>query len=256
MRRQFAEAGVPQPRFAAVRGLPERRRAIEEVGLPAVLKPADGEGQRGVFRVDSLDDVDAHLHVALASSPGGEAVLEEFVAGTELLAVVANNKVLTLSDRLTEPFGVASAHVYPAAMYGMQQDETERLALRAASALGLRDSTAVVELIAADDGRIVVIGCSSSVPPVIAELVRHSQPAAARFFALPPGRVTRIGSLDKVLAAPGVVHAELHLQPGEMIYPVRAGADRRGYVVAVADTNLGALERAEAAATLVDVEVE
>ena len=69
MRRRLAEAGVPQPRFAALRSIAERARAADEVGFPAVLKPADSGGQRGVFRVESLDDVDAHLHEALAGVP-------------------------------------------------------------------------------------------------------------------------------------------------------------------------------------------
>ena len=73
---------------------------------------------------------------------------------------------------------------------------------------------------------------------------------------LPTGRVLSVGSLEKVLAFPGVVQAELYLQPGETIRPVRLDGDRRGYVIAVADTNVEALERAEAAARLVDVIVE
>ena len=68
MRRRRADAGIPLPRFAAVRTLSETRRAAGEVGFPAVLKPADSGGQRGVFRVESLDDVDRHLHEALAAS--------------------------------------------------------------------------------------------------------------------------------------------------------------------------------------------
>jgi len=36
---------------------------------------------------------------------------------------------------------------------------------------------------------------------------------------------------------------------------VRLDGDRRGYVIATGETNLEALERAEAAARLVDVEV-
>jgi hypothetical protein len=59
-----------------------------------------------------------------------------------------------------------------------------------------------------------------------------------------------------VLAFPGVVQAETFLQVGETIRPVRLDADRRGYVIAVGDTNVQALERAEAAATLLDVAVE
>ena len=85
----LAEAGVPQPQFAAVRSLHEGRAALETVGLPAVLKPADSGGQRGVFRIDSADDLDAHLHAALAeSSAEQECILEGFVDGTEMNGIV------------------------------------------------------------------------------------------------------------------------------------------------------------------------
>ena len=55
---------------------------------------------------------------------------------------------------------------------------------------------------------------------------------------------------------PGVVQADAYLQVGETIRPVRLDGDRRGYVIAIADTNLEALDRAEAAAKLLDVEVD
>jgi biotin carboxylase len=89
---------------------------------------------------------------------------------------------------------------------------------------------------------------------------RFKQPLAIRFLTaepgpLPAGLVVRIGSLEKVLAFPGVVQAETYLQVGEIIRPVRLDGDRRGYVIAIAETNVEALERAEAAARLVDVEV-
>jgi hypothetical protein len=98
------------------------------------------------------------------------------------------------------------------------------------------------------------------VPDEVA-LPRFSQPLAIRFFTaepgpLPTGRVTRIGSLDAVLAAEGVVQAETYLQLGETIRPVRRDGDRRGYVIAVGDSGSEALERAELAAALLEVEVE
>ena len=72
MRRLLAEAGVPQPRFAAARDLASARAAAETVGFPAVLKPADSGGQRGIFRLESIDDLDAHLHAG-ARRVGGRA---------------------------------------------------------------------------------------------------------------------------------------------------------------------------------------
>ena len=297
MRRRLAEAGVPQPRFAALRRLSERHRALDEVGVPAVLKPADSGGQRGVFRIDSMDDIEAHLHEAISSSPTGEAILEEFVDGVEMNGIViargGEPMPLTLSDRLRPPgigFGVGWIHVYPATVYGHQLEESERVAAYAVKVLGLENGIAFPQLIAAPDGRVAMVECAARIPGgQMADLVRHAvgvdlvevqlrfalgdelpdelvrphftQPLAIRFLTaepgpLPAGRVVRVGSLEKVLAFPGVVQAETYLQVGETIRPVRLDGDRRGYVIAVADTNLQALERAEAAARLVDVEVE
>jgi biotin carboxylase len=297
MRRRLGEAGVPQPRFAAVRSLAERRRAADEVGFPAVLKPADSGGQRGVFRVESLDDIDGHLHEALAASPSGEAILEEFVDGMEMNGIVlardGESIPLTLSDRMRPPgigFGVGWIHVYPASIYGAQLEESERIAGHTVHALGLRTGVAFPQLIAAPDGRVVVVECAARIPGgQMADLVRWAvgvdlvevqirmalgdelpdelvqpkfeQPLAIRFLTaqpgpLPTGRVEWIGPLDKVLAFPGVVQADVYLQVGETIRPVRLDGDRRGYVIATAGTNLEALDRAEAAARLLDVEVE
>jgi biotin carboxylase len=297
MRRRFADAGVPQPRFAAVRTISETRRAAEEVGFPAVLKPADSGGQRGVFRVESLDDIQAHLHEALIASPTGEAILEQYVDGIEMNGIVIARGdeaiPLTLSDRLRPPgqgFGVGWIHVYPATIYGTQLEEAERVAQHTVHALGLENAIAFPQLIARPDGGVSVVECAARIPGgQMADLVRWAtgidlveiqlrfalgeelpddvvlpkfkQPLAIRFLTaqpgpLPTGRVTQIGPLDKVLAFPGVVQADVYLQIGETIRPVRLDGDRRGYVIATADTNLEALERAEAAARLLDVEVE
>ena len=296
MRRQLAEEGVPQPRFAAARTLHEARAAAETVGFPAVLKPADSGGQRGVFRLDSMDDLDAHLHAALAESAEGEVILESFHDGLELNGLViargGSAFPLTLSDRLRPPgvgFGVGWIHVYPATVYGAMLEEAERVAVHAVHALGLQDGIAFPQLLAIE-GQVLVIEVAARIPGgQMADLARHAvgvdlvdvalrqalgepvpdelcrprfqQPLAIRFFTaepgpLPTGRVVSVGSLDKVRAFPGVVQADTYLQVGELIRPVRLDGDRRGYVIAVADTNVEALERAEAAARLLDVVVE
>jgi biotin carboxylase len=297
MRRRLADAGVAQPQFAAVRNLHEGYAALELVGFPAVLKPADSGGQRGVFRLESADDLEAHLHAALAESPTEEAIVEEYVDGLELngLVVVRDGKatLLTLSDRLRPPgvgFGVGWIHVYPATIFADQLEEAERIAVHAVHALGLRDGIAFPQLLATAERGVLVIEVAARIPGgQMADLARHAvgvdlveialrqalgedvpdelvepkftQPLAIRFLTaepgpLPIGTVTAVGGLEKVLAFPGVVQADVFLSEGETIRPVRLDGDRRGYVIAIADTNLEALERAEAAAKLVDVVVE
>jgi biotin carboxylase len=297
MRRTLAEEGIPQPGYAAVRNLAEGRSAIESVGLPAVLKPVDSGGQRGVFRIGAPGDLESHLHSALAESPAREAILEGFVEGTEMNGIVVvrggDARLVTLSDRLRPPgvgFGVGWIHLYPATIHSDQLALAEHVAERSVAALGLRDGIAFPQLIASPDGGVSVVEVAARIPGgQMADLVRHavgvdlvelafrfalgeevpdelatprfSQPLAIRFLTaspgpLPTGRVTRIGMLDPVLASDGVVQAETYLVEGETIRPVRLDGDRRGYVIATADTSIEALERAEAAARLLEVEVE
>jgi biotin carboxylase len=293
MRLAFAEHGVPQPRYAAVRDYASAKAAGETIGFPAVLKPADSAGQRGLFLVHDMDDLARNLPLTLTASPTQEAVLEEFHAGREvntlLVAREDDVKLITASDRLRPEgvgFGVALAHLYPSTLYGDAVAEVERVALAAVHAIGLRNGIAYPQLLVSADGvRVVEIaaripgGQMVEVPrygvgidlvevalkqalgePVTDELVtpRFQQPFAICFLTaepgpLPTGEVHSVGPLDKALAFPGVDRVETWIEIGETIRPVRTDGDRRGYVIARGSTNLEALERAEAAASLIDV---
>jgi biotin carboxylase len=296
MRRRLADAGVSQPRFAAIRHVREVRPAADAVGFPAVLKPADSAGQRGLFLVQTVDDVERHLHAALAQSTDEEAILESYHAGLEvnglLVARGGEVTVVTLSDRRRAAgagFGVALAHVYPSTLFGDALDEVERVGRSTVHALGLRDGIAYPQVIWGDDGVARLIEIAARIPagqmdsvarygvgvdlveialrqalgqPVPDELVEpeRQQPMAISFLTaqpgpLPTGKLVRVEGLDKVLAFPGVVEADLYFHVGETIRPVRVDGDRRGYVIALGTTNLEAVERAEAAARLLDVEV-
>src|SRR5205814_8356415 len=78
-------------------------------------------------------------------------------------------------------------------------------------------------------------------------------PIGVRFLTaspgvLPLGEVTGIEGLDDVRASPGVLAADLYFEVGALIGPLRVDADRRGYVIATADTAEEASVLADAAA--------
>jgi biotin carboxylase len=296
MRRALAQRGVPQPRFAAVRAHRELAPAARTVGFPAVLKPADSGGQRGVFYCETFDDAERHLHAALVESPTEEAIIESYHEGLELNGLViargGSAFPLTLSDRLRPPgigFGVGWIHIYPSRLYGEMLEQAEETAVRAVRALGLRDGIAFPQLLACSDGRVRVVEVAARVPGgQMADLAWHatgvdlievalrfalgqevpdtlvrprfSRPLAIRFLTarpgpLPTGKVVSVSGMEQVLASPGVVQADVFLTEGEEIRPVRLDGDRRGYVIAVGETNVQALERAEVAARKLEVKV-
>jgi biotin carboxylase len=296
MRRSLAEEGVPQPAFAAVRTLHEGKDALDTVGLPAVVKPADNAGQRGLFLLRSVDDLEAHLHGALAESSNEEAIVESFHEGLEVNGLVVvrggNPEIVTLSDRLRPEgagFGVAVAHVYPSSLFGDRLEEVERVARRVVRALGIEDAVVYPQMLVSED-ETLLIEVAARVPAgqmdqvatravgvdlveialrqalgeqIPDELIRHrfEQPLAISFLTarpgpLPVGRVRAVTGLERVRAFPGVDEVEVFLRRGDRIEPVARDGDRKGFVIARGATNIEALERAEAAATLIDVDVE
>jgi biotin carboxylase len=296
MRRRLAEAGVQQPEFAAVRTIHEGKDALDTVGLPAVLKPADCAGQRGLSLLRSVDDLEARLHAALSESSNEEAIVESFHEGLEVNGLVVvrggDPQIVTLSDRLRPQgpgFGVAVAHVYPSSLFGDRLEEVERIAGHVVRALGIKDAVVYPQILVTEEETLLV-EVAARVPAgqmdqvatravgvdlvevalrqalgeeIPDELIRHrfEQPLAISFLTaepgpLPVGRVRAVTGLERVRAFPGVDEVEVFLQRGDRIEPVARDGDRKGYVIARGATNIEALERAEAAATLIDVDVE
>jgi biotin carboxylase len=182
MRRQLEQAAVPQPRHTVLTHDADLSAALSFVGAPAVLKPADSGGQRGVFRIQSERDLGEHLPDALALSRTGQAMLEEFVPGTELngLLVVRGGEpqLLSLSDRLRPPgvgFGVGWIHLYPSALSERGLASARSVAELAVRALGLRDGIAFPQLIVGDDEEARLIEIAARIPAgQMADLLRHA----------------------------------------------------------------------------------
>jgi biotin carboxylase len=288
MRARLESAGIPQPRHAVLTRDSDARAAAETIPLPAVLKPADSGGQRGLFMIEEPADVERRLDEALAFSPSGQAMLEEYVDGIELngIMVVRDGEplLLTLSDRLRPPgigFGVGWIHMYPSSLEESVLERARDVAYEAVRVLGLRNGIAFPQLIAAgDDVRLVEIAARIAAGQM-ADLVRFGtgielfdiataqalgqavpdalvtpktqRPIAIRFLTaspgvLPVGTVSAIDGLAAVRSSPGVLGAGLYFGAGARITPVQVDADRRGYIVATAQTAEEALALADEAA--------
>jgi biotin carboxylase len=278
-----SEADIPQALSEA--GVPGVLKPVDSGGQRAVFRiESDGDLRRNL--AEALAESPTNEAIV-------EAYVDGIELNGIVIARGGETRLLTLSDRLRPPgigFGVGWIHVYPPSIPDEQRKRAGRIAEDAVRALTLRDGVAFPQLIASPDGGVVVVEVAARIPGgQMADLVRHAvgvdlveialrqalgeevgdelalprfeQPLAIRFFTaqpgpLPTGRVVHIGSLAPVLAAEGVVQADTYLELGETIRPVRRDGDRRGYVIAVADTPEEALRRAEAAASLLLVEVE
>jgi len=180
MRLRLQEHGVPQPQFAVVTDADQALREVDGIGLPAVLKPVDSGGQRGVCIINNRHDLIERLPHTLAHSMSKRAILERYVEGSELNAIVVvrrgDPQLVTLSDRLRPPgrgFGVGWIHLYPSQLASATLATAEAVALAAVRALGLQDGIAFPQLLASDGDNVVVVEVAARIPAgQMADLVR------------------------------------------------------------------------------------
>ncbi|MFB6807473.1 acetyl-CoA carboxylase biotin carboxylase subunit family protein [Streptomyces sp. NPDC056387] len=119
------------PRFAKVTDLAGLQAAVDEVGLPAVVKPTGASGSKGIFELRRPEDLDAAMErLADIARPdfdpvfkqfGAEFIVEEFLEGGELSVegFVSGGEVhiVTVTDKITSvPFHLELEHKVPSAL--------------------------------------------------------------------------------------------------------------------------------------------
>ena len=231
MRACLAAAGIRQPQYAVIDAVDDQLKG--QVRLPAVVKPVDSGGQRGLFRVNTDAELERCLPQVLAFSASGRAIIETYVEGDELngMLVVRDGEptLLTFSDRLRPPgrgFGVGWAHSYPSTLPPHALAEAKKLALEAVRVLGLRNGIAFPQLIVDAAGRAWLVEIAARIAAgQMADLVRYAtginlyqvaiaqalgkpvadslitasdnRPLAIRFFTADPG-VLPVGVVESI----------------------------------------------------------
>jgi biotin carboxylase len=286
-RDRFAQAGVPQPRFASCRSVAEARAGAEAIGYPVVVKAPDRQGQRGLGVVHEPRALEAAAEAALRASRNATLLVEELLDGREVtvnaFSLGGTFHALTVTDRHTAAapaFGVALAHVWPSSLPPRQIALAIDAARRAATALGIANGPTYTQLLVSERGAFVgelaarlggghdgelcraALGVDLNDVVVSASLGetvgRHRLApkarvggACIRFLVVPEGELVDVEGLDAAFALDGVKGIRIYRRPGHVFGPLRRGSDRAGAILAVGENAEGALARAEEAAQLI-----
>ncbi len=291
MRAAFEAAGVPCPPAVEVTGLDEARAAYATLGPSVVVKPADGSAQRGVSAVHAPEDLAAAVERAVAASRSGRPIVERYVDGPEFtvngFVVQGSYRAVTLTRRVLHPpppLGVCLAHRHPAELPEPEADALVQAARAATLALGIDDAPSYAQLRLGRDGPAVievgarlgggkdaelarlVTGVDTVGAVIDAALGRLREASLApeapadrcgqvHFVVRPPGVVTRLDAA-RAGALPGVREVDWYRSGGQVLGPLRSGADRLGYLIVTAP-DLEELDRRTAAAEAVlEIEID
>ena len=114
--------------------------------FPGIIKPVDSQGQRGVFRVNSLQEAQDCFEKSVSYSRDGKVILERFLDGDEVSvnAYFLNGEMVfgLVSDRISYsefPGGIIKEHYFPCHFAQDVQDKVLDLARRVAEKVGVEN---------------------------------------------------------------------------------------------------------------------
>ncbi|NDZ73768.1 ATP-grasp domain-containing protein, partial [Streptomyces sp. SID10362] len=281
VRARLTEHGVGSLRWRVAATRAEGLAAVDEIGLPVVVKPTAGGWSVGVTVAWTREDA-ARALAELLRVPAGRdgapprALVEEYAVGrhvsAELLVADGRTVLLGFAERLPAPTGQTAelgGH-FPARL---DQDAAARaFVLDAVRALGLRRSAVHAELLLTPtgpeliefNGRIAGHVVTRQMSYALGRSLTRDLMALATGEPLeeagPPESVVALHQLYSPVAAvvrggkpadvlgPDVIETHLAVAPGDRVRALRTNHDRIGYVLARGATAQDAARTAAEAA--------
>ncbi|MCI8962669.1 MAG: ATP-grasp domain-containing protein [Eubacterium sp.] len=85
MRQKLEELGIPVLPNKTVQTLEEAFGFFESLQGAAIIKPADNQGSRGVYKISSKMELEKYFDSSLRVSPTGQVVIEKYAEGREFV---------------------------------------------------------------------------------------------------------------------------------------------------------------------------
>lgn len=144
--------------------------AADRYTYPAIVKPTDAAGSKGVTRIDSPADLPSALENAMQSSISGRLIVEEFIekvgdtTGSDSFAVDGELRFVSFDDQYFDPASpnpyTPSAHSWPSTMAADKQAELRTELQRLITLLGIKTSVFNIEARVGTNGKVYIMEVS------------------------------------------------------------------------------------------------
>lgn len=161
MRCRFDEANVPSPHFAIIHSS-QTVPSFDGWKWPLIVKPTDRSGSRAVSKVTNQDELQNAIKEAIAVSFAKEAIVEEFVTGSEVsvesISWEGRHYILQITDKVTTPeHFVEIAHHQPSLLPDVIQERIRSVVTNALTALHIENGAGHSEVKITEKGDLFIM---------------------------------------------------------------------------------------------------
>lgn len=291
MRKALKKHNVPIPEFHKVSNELEYENAIRSLQFPVIVKPADNSGSRGIFKLDSRDnlsEVQEAYKYSKEFSRNGDVVVEKCMEGPEVsvetLTIDGECHVIQITDKITTgaPHFVEMGHTQPTRLSETIADQIKEVAIAANKALGITNGPSHTEIIVTQNGpKIVELGARLGGDCITTHLVplstgvnmveccikialgenpdigpKFSKGSAIRYFNQTAGIIKNIAGVEDANCMKGIQQVSIVHGVGETITQIDSSTARMGFVIAQGDNAEEASQMCIDAMSKITVEME
>lgn len=244
---------------------------IEGLSFPAVLKPVDSQGQRGIFLVNNADEARRHIAETLSYSREEKVLLEEFYRSDEITvngwAADGSAKIISVVDRVTmrgtNRIGICLCHNFPSVHLEKYNEEIERITDDIVDAFGIEEGPIYFQYLIGEEGIKVneiamrIGGAYEDITlPIISEidvasmlmqyakngscdtealsrynLSENNKFLSTQLFFLKPGSIMQATPEQEILNLKGVKDVYYSVCEGDKIGGIENATARAGYFI-------------------------
>lgn len=249
---------------------------LEGLKYPVVIKPIDSQGQRGVYKLDSIEQVRFYLKDSLSYSREEELLVEEFYENGEITVSgwvdAGQTYIITVTDRISIQrgihLGICTSHHFPTRYSDSHFAEIKEITEQVVKAFGIKAGPIYFQMLIGSEGvKVNEISCriggaheDELIPSVtginildliidgalgnkleLEKIKKHNvqkirTKASVELVFARRGRVNSLSNTENVKTIPGVVQARFYVEPGHHVGEIDNATQRIGYLIVKAPT--------------------
>ncbi len=272
MKTRFSQFKIPTASYAFV-SRSFSSASITGVKPPYVIKPIDSQGQRGIFKVDTIDEIRMHIDEVLKHSRSEEILVEQYYESTEVTVSgwVSNGHahIFTITDRVTFPadsrIGVCIAHQFPSVHQNDYGEKLEDITQSICNCFNIENGPIYFQLLIGDKGIFVnEVACrlggayeDTTIPYVTGiDVLKlnieasidsnahfngyaynfNDKPFSTQLFFCKPGTIATMTPALVLKSEPYILDIGYNYRIGDTIGNLENASQRAGYFIVIGET--------------------
>lgn len=270
MKEKFKKAQIDTPdyRFIKEDFLDEE---LEELKFPVVVKPLDSQGQRGIFKLESIEAIRQHFGEVIKYSREDVILVETYYKNDEITisgwVKDEQAKILTITDRVTfdadKYIGICTSHEFPSKHYEQYRDEFIQITNRIVQVFEIKEGPIYFQLFVGEEGvKVNEIACriggayEDEFIPLITgvdilkmviegsmgkdidyspldnyDITNNVHHVSVQLFFAKAGIIQFLTDTEKVIELDGVHNMNYNYQEHDTIEEIENASQRAGYVI-------------------------